>query len=222
MSELLPCPFCGAQPNSGWCGSDDNHYWAIECPNCIGSLDVLVFIGSHGQDESDAIAAWNTRNPEPGQPAPMRSEYTEAICGDGAAILKDGVRMTISEVLAELNQPAAGQSEPVAKIQPLTSNELWKMYGECCERIQQRGYVEDRLDFSKLVNRLIKRTSLTSGPIPAAPAVLDEYQIIAIFKRAGFNIELGATYSAKGQIAQLIEGARKLLAASPEQQGGAG
>jgi hypothetical protein len=61
-----------------------------------------------------------------------------------------------------------------------------------------------------------------NNPIPAAPAVPDEYQIIAIFKRAGFNIELGVTYSAKGQIAQLIEGARKLLAAASEQQGGAG
>lgn len=29
--------------------------------------------------------------------------YTEGVCEDGAAILKDGVRMTISEVLAELN-----------------------------------------------------------------------------------------------------------------------
>ena len=34
------------------------------------------------------------------------SIYTEGICGDGAAILKDGVRMTITEVLQELNQSA--------------------------------------------------------------------------------------------------------------------
>ena len=31
------------------------------------------------------------------------SEYTEGVCDDGAAILKDGAQMTISEVLAELN-----------------------------------------------------------------------------------------------------------------------
>jgi hypothetical protein len=31
------------------------------------------------------------------------SEYTEGICDDGAAILKDGVQMTISEVLEKLN-----------------------------------------------------------------------------------------------------------------------
>ena len=30
-------------------------------------------------------------------------KYTEGICGDGAAILKDGERMTISEIIAELN-----------------------------------------------------------------------------------------------------------------------
>jgi len=33
----------------------------------------------------------------------MIPEYTEGICGDGAAILKDGVMMTIPEILNELN-----------------------------------------------------------------------------------------------------------------------
>lgn len=30
------------------------------------------------------------------------AEYTEGICGDGAAILKDGVSLSVSEVLNEL------------------------------------------------------------------------------------------------------------------------
>lgn len=34
-------------------------------------------------------------------------EYTEGIAGDGAAILKDGVPMSVSEVIAELNRANA-------------------------------------------------------------------------------------------------------------------
>jgi hypothetical protein len=39
--------------------------------------------------------------------------YTEGICGDGAAILRDGVMMTISEVLAALN---AAPAPPVVEV----------------------------------------------------------------------------------------------------------
>ena len=35
------------------------------------------------------------------------SEYTEGICGDGAAILRDGERMTIGEVVNALNDYTA-------------------------------------------------------------------------------------------------------------------
>ena len=31
-------------------------------------------------------------------------EYTQGVCGDGAAILKDGVPMTVEEILAELRR----------------------------------------------------------------------------------------------------------------------
>lgn len=37
-----------------------------------------------------------------------RPEYTEGVCGDGAAILCDGRPMTISEILAALNGRAGG------------------------------------------------------------------------------------------------------------------
>lgn len=36
----------------------------------------------------------------------MDAVYTEGVCDDGAAILRDGERMTISEILAELNEYA--------------------------------------------------------------------------------------------------------------------
>lgn len=38
------------------------------------------------------------------QPAVL---YSEGICGDGSAILRDGVPMTISEIVATLNQASA-------------------------------------------------------------------------------------------------------------------
>ena len=37
-------------------------------------------------------------------------------------------------------------------------------------------------------------------------------EIIQIFKDAGMRIELGATYSVHGQIAQLLNGCKKLIA----------
>lgn len=38
-------------------------------------------------------------------------EYSQGICGDGAAILKDGVMLTIDEIVSELN--AAAQHERI-------------------------------------------------------------------------------------------------------------
>ena len=50
------------------------------------------------------------------------SEYTEGICGDGAVILKDGQPMTISEILAALqdSKPAAESRETVPNGYALT------------------------------------------------------------------------------------------------------
>lgn len=47
-------------------------------------------------------------------PEAMPFKYTEGVCGDGAAILKDGVPMTIAEILADLNkrvEPGPGTAE---------------------------------------------------------------------------------------------------------------
>jgi hypothetical protein len=52
----------------------------------------------------------------PSQPEQLVSEHrpvwTEGICGDGAAILKDGVMQPIEDVLAALNATALAQPEP--------------------------------------------------------------------------------------------------------------
>lgn len=40
------------------------------------------------------------------QKVEIKKTYTEGVCEDGAAILKDGIMLTISQVLADLNDYA--------------------------------------------------------------------------------------------------------------------
>lgn len=54
------------------------------------------------------------------------SEYTEGICGDGAAILKDGKPLAISGVLVALNCAEASRAE---------NERLRKIISECCAAI---------------------------------------------------------------------------------------
>jgi hypothetical protein len=53
------------------------------------------------------IARYGTPAPVPVTEPRQRPIWTEGICGDGAALLKDGVMMPIEEVVAELNLGAA-------------------------------------------------------------------------------------------------------------------
>lgn len=58
----------------------------------------------------------------------MRAEYTEGICGDGAAILKDGVIVPISQVLEELNRAEglrAFLEDIVLKRKPPIKDAVW-------------------------------------------------------------------------------------------------
>jgi hypothetical protein len=61
MSDLMPCPFCGAEQDD--CGDLDND--AYFCQSSSGTLAIgcsrCICIGPEGKGRAEAIAAWNTR-----------------------------------------------------------------------------------------------------------------------------------------------------------------
>lgn len=55
--DLLPCPFCGAQPKVGSLGGDGEN-WAVWCPDCGGTC----FETSYYEPEKQTMLdKWNTR-----------------------------------------------------------------------------------------------------------------------------------------------------------------
>lgn len=53
-SELLPCPFCGAEVSKGRDMWTSGNGWYIECPACKARSGVAW-------DTGKVVAAWNTR-----------------------------------------------------------------------------------------------------------------------------------------------------------------
>ena len=79
MDNLKPCPFCGAKAelrNSKWANRD--HYGVI-CTDCAVWFDERA---DHG---AEAIAAWNTRAPDPRltEVEAERDGLLEALSPDG-------------------------------------------------------------------------------------------------------------------------------------------
>ena len=56
MAELRPCPFCGAQVKTPWKSQLMGGY-IVECDECH------TIVSPQAENETDAIAAWNRRDP---------------------------------------------------------------------------------------------------------------------------------------------------------------
>lgn len=61
MSErILPCPFCGGDPNEDIESNGDGVFWII-CDNVKNNMCGCE--GPYRHSEADAISAWNRRAP---------------------------------------------------------------------------------------------------------------------------------------------------------------
>jgi len=89
MSELKPCPFCGAIPRMD---EYTDHSWGIECGNinCCGKSFVA--------DKEFIINQWNTRVPS--QPTPQEESAAEALLKDMWDYFKNDPPLWHGEVMA--------------------------------------------------------------------------------------------------------------------------
>jgi Lar family restriction alleviation protein len=75
---LLPCPFCGGQPDAfGTCG---NGHHFVGCPECLASTNHLT--DGDKYTEAEAAAAWNTRvhpTPDSGSKRMFDAGWSEAV-----------------------------------------------------------------------------------------------------------------------------------------------
>ncbi len=65
--ELLPCPFCGSQPSTPYeeRGHRNDGWWHVACTGCDVQIGGLM-------TKEQAIAAWNTRPPQPPESGSLR------------------------------------------------------------------------------------------------------------------------------------------------------
>ena len=101
------------------------------CAELADALDAWQLGGGPPEDTADADLIARARTAL-AQPGPMeRPIWTEGVCGDGAAILKDGVMQPIESVIAALNAAELAQPEPEG-----TADEAWQEFIELRARIE--------------------------------------------------------------------------------------
>lgn len=126
---ILPCPFCGEPPASAFVGDDDGGYWAIECAKCMKTGGGR-FIGCHCDDETSAVAAWNTR--------------TEA------ATIADPLKDSLDDRIRQLRVAAINYSngdEKLAKrtVEWLAADEFSATIAELRERLREAEKLTEQL-----------------------------------------------------------------------------
>jgi len=175
MSELKACPFCGGAASDPTNESKGRPVWIISC--------YQFCISMRRNSKSEVIECWNTRKPEPGQPAAvqvdliaLRENLASALleihnfrtAGEKSEFIKIAdkhIDSAYHKVKAAIEaQPAAGQSEPVAYLY---------------DYIDEMGVYRSKLTFVKWNPADIEwagRTEIVEKPlgrlpILAAPAV---------------------------------------------------
>jgi hypothetical protein len=108
------------------------------------------------------------------QPEPVdRPTWTEGICGDGAAILKDGVMQPIESVIAALNAAELTQPEPQGPTDEDIEAAARSIYGSM--RFDRIGYTEPWVErgnsFAQDEARRCARAVLTRWGRPAIKPV---------------------------------------------------
>ncbi|HEB34796.1 MAG TPA: hypothetical protein ENI18_03000 [Candidatus Aminicenantes bacterium] len=120
-----------------------------------------------------------------------------------------GVMMVLMAVVFALI-PSRKNSEPDLQMKIL--HDFWRTSNE--NSTASRKHFESMAEsLERIEGTYMSAVLKTLMEKKAAEALKDERaeEIVEIFKEAGLRIEPGAQYSVKGQIAQLLNGCKKLL-----------
>lgn len=119
-------------------------------------------------------------------------KYTEGLCGDGAAILCDGVPMSVSEILTTLNAAVSREAQPVIVV------------GD------DGG---DALAYRRLIQSFAPGTKLyTTPPAPAVPDVATAENVEAL---SGYVSTYKMTESERYIAAEVWNACRAAMLAQP-------
>jgi hypothetical protein len=100
-------------------------------------------------------------------PAPLKKPQAQAdpvawMTADGRVASESTKNQMPTASREALNIPLYTHPAPREAVPVITSEQLWKLYDECCELKQYRGHQEKELDFSKFIGRL--RELLAAAP----------------------------------------------------------
>jgi hypothetical protein len=102
----------------------------------MGIADAQSFSAGDLIELANLIARAPRAQPDPAEPADEGiPQWSEGVCGDGAAILRDGLMIPIEELVASLNRAErlARWGRPTIKSVPPTNEELDAWWEKCAE-----------------------------------------------------------------------------------------